>query len=68
MIIISGNFIFLFNLLFTKFTYWSSGDKLGGEANRLLVAEAYIQALEIEFTEGKAYEHNRTCCSSFKGA
>ncbi|KAF3454158.1 hypothetical protein FNV43_RR04605 [Rhamnella rubrinervis] len=34
------------------------GDKLVGEASRLAVAEACIQALDIEFTEGKAYEIN----------
>ncbi|XP_075634206.1 uncharacterized protein At5g02240 [Castanea sativa] len=34
------------------------GDKLVGEASRIVVAEACIQALDIEFTEGKAYEIN----------
>nr|XP_015868999.2 uncharacterized protein At2g37660, chloroplastic-like [Ziziphus jujuba var. spinosa] len=34
------------------------GDKLVGEASRLAVAEACIQALDIEFTQGKAYEIN----------
>ncbi|XVF19337.1 hypothetical protein REPUB_Repub11eG0102000 [Reevesia pubescens] len=34
------------------------GDKLVGEASRLVVAEACIQALDIEFTEGKIYEIN----------
>ncbi|XP_017982993.1 PREDICTED: sanguinarine reductase isoform X1 [Theobroma cacao] len=34
------------------------GDKLVGEVSRLVVAEACIQALEIEFTEGKIYEIN----------
>lgn len=35
-----------------------SGDTLVGEASRIVVAEACIQALDIEFTEGKAYEIN----------
>ncbi|KAI4353651.1 hypothetical protein L6164_002583 [Bauhinia variegata] len=34
------------------------GDKLVGEASRIVVAEACIQALDIEFTEGNAYEIN----------
>ncbi|KAL6966593.1 hypothetical protein U1Q18_032375 [Sarracenia purpurea var. burkii] len=34
------------------------GDKLVGEASRLVVAEACIQALDIEFTEGEVYEIN----------
>ncbi|XVF69564.1 hypothetical protein PTKIN_Ptkin11bG0091300 [Pterospermum kingtungense] len=34
------------------------GDKLVGEVSRLVVAEACIQALDIEFTEGKVYEIN----------
>ncbi|KAI9087144.1 hypothetical protein K1719_030908 [Acacia pycnantha] len=34
------------------------GDKLVGEASRIVVAEACIQALDIEFTEGKVYEIN----------
>lgn len=29
-----------------------------GEASRLVVAEACIQALDIEFTEGEVYEIN----------
>jgi chemotaxis receptor (MCP) glutamine deamidase CheD len=32
------------------------GDKLVGEASRLVVAEACIQALDIESTQGQAYE------------
>uniref|UniRef100_A0A453I3N3 NAD(P)-binding domain-containing protein n=1 Tax=Aegilops tauschii subsp. strangulata TaxID=200361 RepID=A0A453I3N3_AEGTS len=32
------------------------GDKLVGEASRLVVAEACIQALDIESTQGKIYE------------
>ncbi|KAK1294384.1 Uncharacterized protein QJS10_CPA16g01085 [Acorus calamus] len=34
------------------------GDKLVGEASRLAVAEACIQALDIESTEGQTYEIN----------
>ncbi|KAJ7964124.1 NAD(P)-binding Rossmann-fold superfamily protein [Quillaja saponaria] len=34
------------------------GDKLVGEASRIVVAEACIQALDIEFTEGNVYEIN----------
>ncbi|XP_058199207.1 sanguinarine reductase-like isoform X2 [Rhododendron vialii] len=34
------------------------GDKLVGEVSRLVVAEACIQALDIEFTEGEIYELN----------
>ncbi|KAJ6750763.1 hypothetical protein OIU85_001313 [Salix viminalis] len=34
------------------------GDKLVGEVSRIVVAEACIQALEIEFTEGEIYEIN----------
>ncbi|XP_028782494.1 sanguinarine reductase isoform X1 [Neltuma alba] len=34
------------------------GDKLVGEASRIVVAEACIQALDVEFTEGKVYEIN----------
>ncbi|KAK3205200.1 hypothetical protein Dsin_019246 [Dipteronia sinensis] len=34
------------------------GDKLVGEVSRLVVAEACIQALEIESTEGEIYEIN----------
>ncbi|XP_054784300.1 sanguinarine reductase-like isoform X2 [Prosopis cineraria] len=34
------------------------GDKLVGEASRIVVAEACIQALDIECTEGKVYEIN----------
>ncbi|KAK3151644.1 hypothetical protein QOZ80_3AG0248550 [Eleusine coracana subsp. coracana] len=34
------------------------GDKLVGEVSRLVVAEACIQALDIEFTEGQIYEIN----------
>uniref|UniRef100_A0A3Q7EA43 NAD(P)-binding domain-containing protein n=1 Tax=Solanum lycopersicum TaxID=4081 RepID=A0A3Q7EA43_SOLLC len=34
------------------------GDKLVGEVSRLVVAEACIQALDIDFTEGQTYEVN----------
>ncbi|XP_010544269.1 PREDICTED: uncharacterized protein At2g37660, chloroplastic isoform X2 [Tarenaya hassleriana] len=34
------------------------GDKLVGEVSRLVVAEACIQALDIDCTEGKVYEIN----------
>lgn len=34
------------------------GDKLVGEVSRLVVAEACIQALDIDFTEGQTYEIN----------
>ncbi|CAL5434019.1 unnamed protein product [Camellia sinensis] len=34
------------------------GDKLVGEASRLVVAEACIQALDIELTKGEIYEIN----------
>ncbi|XP_010921929.1 uncharacterized protein At5g02240 isoform X1 [Elaeis guineensis] len=34
------------------------GDKLVGEVSRLVVAEACIQALDMEFTQGQIYEIN----------
>ncbi|XP_047939568.1 uncharacterized protein LOC125187094 isoform X2 [Salvia hispanica] len=34
------------------------GDKLVGEVSRLVVAEACVQALDIDFTEGQIYEIN----------
>ncbi|KAL4561283.1 hypothetical protein LXL04_033447 [Taraxacum kok-saghyz] len=34
------------------------GDKLVGEVSRLVVAEACIQALDIDFTQGQIYEIN----------
>lgn len=34
------------------------GDKLVGEVSRIVVAEACIQALDIEFTQGQIYEIN----------
>lgn len=35
-----------------------AGDKLVGEVSRLVVAEACLQALDIECTEGQIYEIN----------
>lgn len=40
------------------FLSWILGDKLIGEASRIVVAEACIQALDIDFTEGQTYEIN----------
>lgn len=34
------------------------GDKLAGEVSRLVVAEACIQALDIDLTRGKIFEIN----------
>lgn len=48
---------------------WVTGDKLVGEVSRLVVAEACIQALDIDFAEGKIYEINSvevTCKRLFK--
>jgi len=47
-----------------------AGDKLVGEASRLVVAEACIQALDIESTEGQIYEINsvKVITSFFKQA
>ncbi|AQK87583.1 NAD(P)-binding Rossmann-fold superfamily protein [Zea mays] len=39
-------------------TSYLLGDKLVGEVSRLVVAEACIQALDIESTEGQIYEIN----------
>ncbi|KAJ9558880.1 hypothetical protein OSB04_013494 [Centaurea solstitialis] len=36
----------------------TAGDKLVGEVSRLVVAEACIQALDIDFTQGQIYEIN----------
>lgn len=47
------NFIFTI-LLPLRF----SGDKLVGEVSRLVVAEACIQALDIDLTAGQIYEIN----------
>lgn len=35
-----------------------AGDKLVGEVSRLVVAEACVQALDIDFTQGQIYEIN----------
>lgn len=46
-----------------------AGDKIVGEVSRLVVAEACIQALDIEFTEGEIYEINSvevSCKGYFK--
>lgn len=40
------------------------GDKLVGEVSRLVVAEACIQALDIDFTEGQIYEINSVLVSN----
>lgn len=50
----------LFSILHTiyRFCMWFPGDKLVGEASRLVVAEACIQAMDIEFTENQIYEIN----------
>ena len=45
-------------LLFIEFLSGFAGDKLVGEVSRIVVAEACIQALDIEFTEGEIYEIN----------
>lgn len=42
------------------------GDKLVGEVSRLVVAEACIQALDIDFTEGQIYEINSVPVSNFE--
>lgn len=41
------------------------GDKLAGEVSRLVVAEACIQALDIDFTEGQIYEINSVKVNTF---
>lgn len=46
----------MFNSNYTWLVF--SGDKLVGEVSRLVVAEACIQALDIDFTEGQIYEIN----------
>ena len=35
-----------------------SGDELVGEASRIVVAEACVQALDLEVTENQIYEVN----------
>lgn len=47
------NFVFIILL-----PLWVSGDKLVGEVSRLVVAEACIQALDIDLTAGQIYEIN----------
>ncbi|KAJ0021249.1 hypothetical protein Pint_30897 [Pistacia integerrima] len=52
-----------YNLKKNRTQFWSAnsvmeGDKLIGEVSRLVVAEACIQALDIDFTEGEIYEIN----------
>lgn len=42
----------------SNYTWIFLGDKLVGEVSRLVVAEACIQALDIDFTEGQKYEIN----------
>jgi len=46
----------LFKVL--KICYGLSGDKLVGEASRIVVAEACVQALDLEVTENQVYEVN----------
>lgn len=41
-----------------------AGDKLVGEVSRLVVAEACIQAMDIDFTEGQIYEINSVLVSN----
>lgn len=41
------------------------GDKLAGEVSRLVVAEACIQALDIDLTEGQIYEINSVKVNTF---
>lgn len=42
------------------------GDNLVGEVSRLVVAEACIQALDIECTAGQIYEINSVKVLTFK--
>lgn len=51
--------------LSSQFLIITLGDKLVGEVSRLVVAEACIQALDIEFTEGQIYEINSVKVFSF---
>lgn len=56
--------IYVCHVFFIRVSYingvcnWVTGDKLIGEVSRIVVAEACIQALDIEFTEGEIYEIN----------
>lgn len=53
------NILFLIrSLLLLTLPHILLGDKLVGEVSRLVVAEACIQALDIESTEGQIYEIN----------
>lgn len=47
-----------FSTLLVDVAYGSPRDKLMGEFSRLVVAEACVQALDIDFTEGQIYEIN----------
>lgn len=49
---------FFLGLFLLTVTMIFVGDKLVGEVSRLVVAEACIQALDIEFTQGQIYEIN----------
>jgi hypothetical protein len=40
------------------YLFFILGDNLVGEVSRLVVAEACIQAMDIELTEGQIYEIN----------
>lgn len=51
-------FLLLFLFKFLKICYELSGDKLVGEASRIVVAEACVQALDLEVTENQVYEIN----------
>lgn len=44
--------------MFWEFGMCVSGDKLVGEASRIVVAEACIQSLDLEVTENQVYEVN----------
>ena len=51
-------FVLIRSLLLLTLPHILLGDKLVGEVSRLVVAEACIQALDIESTEGQIYEIN----------
>ena len=46
------------NLFVYSFRKCFSGDKLVGEASRIIVAEACIQALDLDCTCGEIFEVN----------
>lgn len=50
--------LFLYFLICQPFLEFWPGDKLIGEASRIVVAEACIQSLDIESTEGQIFEIN----------